>query len=197
MGDAEAESEEVRRLLGARGRSDEALIGRVQDGVLALLPARADHEASLAEIGAKVRQRGWRTGVGGVGTDAAGLRRSACEAKRAVDLGVLLRLENPLHRYADLALLDLVDVGSARAAEFARHVLGPLAQRGAGETYRKTLRAVCRHGFHLKLAAAALGIHPNTMSYRLGQIRQRFGIALEDAETRVRLHVALLILEAG
>jgi sugar diacid utilization regulator len=194
---AEAESEDLRRVLEARGPAGEIIPGRVPEGVLALLPAGPDHETALAEIAGRLPRRAWRTGVGGVGTDAPGLRRSAREARRAIEIGVLLRQEKPVHRYADLALLDLVDVGSPRAEEFTRRVLGPLARPGVGEIYRKTLRAACRHGFQLKLAAAALGIHPNTMSYRLGQIRRRFGIDLGDPETRVRLHLALLVLDAA
>jgi hypothetical protein len=39
-------------------------------------------------------------------------------------------------------------------------------------------------------------VHPHTLSYRLKQIRSRFGIDLDDPEVRLRVHLALLILEA-
>ncbi len=45
--------------------------------------------------------------------------------------------------------------------------------------------------------AAALGVHPQTVRYRLGQLRQRFGDALEDAEARFELELALRALRAG
>jgi sugar diacid utilization regulator len=194
---SEAEGSELRRLLGRPAQWGDIVVGRVGDSVLALLSTRADEKAALAEITARLPEADWRTGLGCVGTGAGGLRRSAREARRAIELGTQFQPEARLHRYPDLALLDLVDVGSPRAEDFARQVLGPLSRPGTGETYRKTLRAVCQNGFHMKVAAAALGIHPNTMSYRLGQIRRRFGIDLDDAETRVRLHLALMILDAA
>jgi purine catabolism regulator len=96
--------------------------------------------------------------------------------------------------YGDLAVLDLVDVGSPRALEFARRVLGSLVDPGASAMQLETLRMLCRHGFSQKLAAAALGIHPHTLAYRVAQIRQRHGIDLEDADTRLRVHLAVLIV---
>ncbi|MCW5892256.1 MAG: helix-turn-helix domain-containing protein [bacterium] len=189
-------TETLRSLLARDRSADDLVVGRIQEGILALLPLRADHTPPLDDVAGFLRKHGWRAGIGGPATGAEGLRRSAREAQRALELGSLLGTENPVCRYADLLLLDLVDIGSPRATAFMQRVLGRLATAEAGDTHRTTLRAVCRHGFHLKLAAAALGIHPNTMSYRLGQIRQRFGLDLEDPETRVRLHVALQILEA-
>jgi DNA-binding PucR family transcriptional regulator len=47
----------------------------------------------------------------------------------------------------------------------------------------------------VKSAAAALGVHPHTLSYRLKQIQRRFGFDLGDAQTRLRIELALLILE--
>jgi sugar diacid utilization regulator len=183
----------VRGLLADRQLGAELVIGRVPAGVLALLPEGADGGA-LADVAGKLRGHGWRTGVGGPGGDAAGLRRSIREAARAVEIGELLALEGAVDRYADLAVLDLVDVGSPRAADFARSVLGPLADPARSGKALETLRAMCRNGFRLKLAAAALGLHPHTLSYRLEQLRRRHGLDLDDAETRLRVHLAVLIL---
>ena len=47
-----------------------------------------------------------------------------------------------------------------------------------------------------KVAAAALGIHPHTLSYRLNRLRERYGIDLDDYEVRLRVELALLILGA-
>ena len=192
-GGAESAFDVVRRLLGEQGRAMDFVAGRVPEGILALLPG--DPEAmGLRPIGAELRSRGWRVGVGHTAHDAAGVRRSIRQSRRAVEIGTLLDLPDPLDRYADLAVLDLVDVGSPRALDFARGVLGSLAEPEAGASYRQTLRALCRQGFRLKLAAADLEIHPHTLSYRIAQIRQRHGLDLDDPETRLRVHLALVIL---
>lgn len=187
--------EALQSLLATVMQPGEGVAGRIHDGVLALFPEPV-HTPAIAEIAPKLSPRRWRIGVGTPSDDAETLRRSAREARRAIEIGALVRKDELVYRYAELTLYDLIDVGSSRAEEFARRVLGPLARPGAGQTYRRTLRALCTHGFHLKSAAAALGIHPHTMSYRLNQIRRRFGIDLADAETRLRVHLAVLIFDA-
>jgi sugar diacid utilization regulator len=182
----------ARRLFEDRRLGDGLLVGRVAKGVLALLPESA-RRAALADVAGKLRDRGWRTGLGGVASGAAGLRRTIREAARAVELGALLDRRAPLDEYADLAVLDLVDVGSPRALDFARRVLGSLVDPASSPTHVETLRALSRHGFSRKLAAASLGIHPHTLAYRVAQIRRRHGIDLEDADTRLRVHLAVLI----
>jgi sugar diacid utilization regulator len=183
----------VRRLFDDRRLGDGLMIGRIAQGVLAVLPEGAQRSA-LADIAGKLRDRGWRSGIGGVVSGAAGLRRTIREATRAVELGALLDRQGPVDEYGDLAVLDLVDVGSPRALEFARRVLGSLADPGTNAVQLETLRMLCRHGFNQKLAAAALGVHPHTLAYRVAQIRKRHGIDLDDADTRLRVHLAVLIV---
>ena len=182
----------VRRLLDDRRLGEGLLLSRVRQGILALLPEGAQRSA-LTDVAGKLRDRGWRSGVGDVGSGAAGLRRTIHEATRAVELGALLDRKDPLDEYRELAVLDLVDVGSPRAREFAQRVLGPLLESEANAMQLETLRRLCRHAFSQKLAAADLGIHPHTLAYRIAQIRQRHGIDLDDADTRLRVHLAVLI----
>jgi len=182
----------VRRLLDDRRLGERLLLGRVGQGVLALLPESTQRSA-LADIAGKLRDRGWRVGVGDVGSGAVGLRRTIREATRAVELGALLDRQGPVDEYQDLAVLDLVDVGSPRARDFAQRVLGSLLDAQTNAMQLETLRTYCRHGFNQKLAAAELAIHPHTLAYRIAQIRQRFGIDLDDAETRLRVHLAVMI----
>ncbi len=185
----------VRRLFDDRRLGDGSMISRVAQGVIAVLPEGAQRSA-LADIAGKLRDRGWRSGVGGVASGAVGLRRTIREATRAVELGALLDRQGPIDEYSDLAVLDLIGVGSPRALEFARRVLGSLLDPGANAVYLETLHMLCRHGFNQKLAAAALGVHPHTLAYRVAQIRKRHGIDLDDAETSLRVHLAVLIVES-
>jgi hypothetical protein len=184
----------VRALLAERPIASDAVIGRVSGGVLALLSGDLD-ATGLADVAAKLRGEGWRIGVGTAASGTGGLRRSIREATRAIEIGAYLRHPGPLDRYADFAVLDLVDVVSPRAADFARSVLGPLVDSTAGATPLQTLRAFCRSGFRHKVAAADLGVHPHTLSYRLARLRSVHGIDLDDTEMRLRVHLALLILD--
>jgi sugar diacid utilization regulator len=172
------------------------LVGRIAEGALALLRNEPKHR-QLAEMTRKLSASGCRIGIGRQGVGAAELRQSAREALRAVDIGELLRLEEGVHRYSELALFDLIEIGTPRALEFARRALGALALPGPGDMFRKTLRALCQNGFRLKGAAATLGVHPHTLSYRVNRLQERFGIDLEDGVTRLRVHLALLALDAS
>jgi DNA-binding PucR family transcriptional regulator len=93
-------------------------------------------------------------------------------------------------------VLDLVGVGSAGADAFMRSGLGPLSGAGDDGSYLETVRQLARHGYSQKLAASALSLHPHTLTYRVKQIQRRFGLDLADPEVRLRVQLALLILDA-
>jgi DNA-binding PucR family transcriptional regulator len=170
-------------------------VGRSREGFVALLGEDPDPKA-LAAAAEELLGDESRAGLGSPGRDLAGVRRSAREALRALRIGAIRNRPQRVHRYADVALLDLVDVGSADAEEFMCRVLGPLATERASRIHLETLRGLSANGYRIKQAASDLSVHPHTLSYRVKQIRRRFGIDLDDAETRLRVHLALLILEA-
>ncbi len=57
-----------------------------------------------------------------------------------------------------------------------------------------TLRAYLECNLDINLAAAKLGIHPNSMRYRLHKVRESHGVRLEDFAELVDLYLALKIL---
>lgn len=187
--------EDVRRGLAARLPGTDVRIGRSREGVIALLPEASDPDALVAAVDGLLGD-GNRVGVGNAGRDVEGTRRSAREALRALRIGTTLNGAERVHRYEDVAVVDLVGANPTAAAEFMRGVLGSLATTGGSRTYLETLRQLCTHGYRMKLAAAALSIHPHTLSYRAKQIRRRFGLDLDDPQVRLRVHLALLILDA-
>jgi sugar diacid utilization regulator len=176
----------------AEGRSPgEVWLGRVREGLVALFRGGSEVAVEAARgLG------GRHVGVGSAGRGVEALRRSASEALRALRIGALARPAELVHAYPELAVLDLVHVGSAGAEAFMRSVLGPLVEAGARRTSLETLRQLVAHGHRIKLAAAALSVHPHTLTYRLKQIRRRFGIDLDDPQVRLRVHLALLLLDA-
>lgn len=84
-------------------------------------------------------------------------------------------------------LLDPAD-----AVDLSRALLGPLAgETRAARTLRETLRTwLARHG-NWDRAANDLGVHRNSVRYRIGRIERDLGVDLTDAEQRMRLWFAL------
>lgn len=115
-----------------------------------------------------------RVALGGPGHGVAGFRRSHEQAHEA--RAVALRTAEPVTRWRAVALeaLTLHDEEAARA--FAREELGPLAggeRRDA--VLRDTLAAWFAAEHRAAGAAALLGVHERTVTYRLRTIEDRLG----------------------
>lgn len=78
-------------------------------------------------------------------------------------------------------------------AVLRRRSLAPLddVAPGARRRLEETLTAWLRHAGDHGAMAADLHIHPQTVRYRLKQLRELFGPALDDPDMRVRLTLAL------
>jgi DNA-binding PucR family transcriptional regulator len=84
------------------------------------------------------------------------------------------------------------------AAELARSRLAPLDALGPGprERLAATLRAWLDRPGQVQAVAATLSVHPQTVRYRLKQLRELFGSRLEDPEARFELALALRAADA-
>ena len=85
----------------------------------------------------------------------------------------------------------------ALASEFAADRLAPLDSLSAGSRERlsRTLSAWLAEQGRLGPTARRLGIHPQTARYRLARLHELFGPALDDAEQRFWLDLALRVAE--
>jgi hypothetical protein len=79
------------------------------------------------------------------------------------------------------------------AADLARSRLAPLESLGEGPRERlvATLRAWLDRPGQVQAIAADLDVHPQTVRYRLKQLRELFGERLEDPDARFELSLAL------
>ena len=79
------------------------------------------------------------------------------------------------------------------ADELAADRLAPLASLSPGSRQRltETLVAWLAEQGRLGQVAQRLGIHPQTARYRLGRLRELFGDALDDPDSRFWLELAL------
>jgi hypothetical protein len=117
---------------------------------------------------------------------------SYARAVRALQLGLATEGSEPLDTERRLADLVLRADGGALADLRAR-ALAPLEDLtpAAREKLVETLRAWLLHHGRREQIAAALFVHPQTVRYRMGQLRERYGKALEDPRTVLELTIAL------
>jgi hypothetical protein len=78
-------------------------------------------------------------------------------------------------------------------AEIAAERLSPLRDETplSRERLQGTLLAWLRHDGNVPAAAEELHVHPQTVRYRLGRLRELLGPALDDPESRFELELAL------
>jgi DNA-binding PucR family transcriptional regulator len=63
------------------------------------------------------------------------------------------------------------------------------------ERAESTLRAWCGTHGDVTAAATLLGVHPQTVRYRLASLRDAFGDALDDPRSRLEIELALQVLD--
>jgi hypothetical protein len=136
-------------------------------------------------------QHGVVVGVGRTGVGPEGFRRSHREAVAALRVAQIASGHVPavLH-YDDVSVAALCTADEAFARRFVHDELGPLL--GADHTsrmQRETLAAFYAANSNYRATAAALGVHHNTVRYRLEQIEHRLGRPVSDR--RLALEVAV------
>jgi hypothetical protein len=123
---------------------------------------------------------------------------SYSRALRALQLGLTTEGPEPLDTEARLA--DLVLRADETAlADLRTQALAPLADLGEGsrEKLTETLRSWLLHHGRREAIAAELFVHPQTVRYRMGQLRELYGSRLEDPRTVLELTIALGAAEIG
>ena len=122
-----------------------------------------------------------------------GVEDAAESARRA---RLALEVDGDSFTLADDHLLDLILAGDPRlAADLAQRRLAPLDELPKGQRERlvETLRAWLDAQGEARPAADRLHVHVQTVRYRLGQLRDVLGDALDDPQARLELALALRI----
>ena len=114
------------------------------------------------------------------------VRRSVDRALRARELGIELDTEAELPRL-------VLHADESALADLRARVLAPLEglRPGTAEKLADTLRAWLLHQGRRDDVAAALFVHPQTVRYRMGQLRDLYGDKLDDPDTVLALTLAL------
>ncbi|MGY1781452.1 PucR family transcriptional regulator [Geodermatophilus sp. SYSU D01036] len=119
-------------------------------------------------------------------------RSSYSRALRALQVGLSPDGDAPVDTEQRLADLVLRADGEA-LADLRAQVLAPLDGLAPGprEKLLETLRSWLLHHGRREQVAAELFVHPQTVRYRMGQLRELFGRHLDDPQTVLELTLAL------
>lgn len=134
-------------------------------------------------------------GVGTIREGLAGIRRSHGEARQALLLGRRLQGPGHLTLFGELGVYRLIYAAESlpELNDLYSQTLGALLdydrQNNAGLV--STLDAFFAANGSPKEAAERLGVHRNTVLYRLDRIKDITGYDLDDAGVRLRLQLAL------
>ena len=141
------------------------------------------HARRRARCSATLRDRG---SIAGPAVPWLDVRRSVDRALRARELGIELDTEAELPRL-------VLHADESALADLRARVLAPLdgLRAGTAEKLADTLRAWLLHQGRRDDVAAALFVHPQTVRYRMGQLRDLYGDTLEDPDTVLALTIAL------
>lgn len=159
--------------------------------------AGADRLASLllAAAAPVLRPATASVGIGNLARSMGELARSHVEARQALRLSRRAGARSRVTSYRALgAFRLLLEVQSPDALRgFVAEVLGPLLKYAESrETpLLETLEALAAARWVRRAAARSLGIHINSMSYRIERIEALTGLSLDDPETRVAIAIAL------
>ena len=134
-------------------------------------------------------------GIGNMANGVGELARSHVEARQALRLTRRAGGKSRIASYRSLgAFRLLLEVQSPEALRrFVDELLGPLLQyaQSRDTPLLETLEALSTSRWIRRAAARQLGIHINSMTYRVERIEALTGLRLDDAETRVAISIAL------
>ena len=175
----------VREVLRKAGREQLVTVSRN------LVPFLLPHGVEVRTIADALRDPDCSIVIGREHPGVEGARRSYREA-----LSLLGYRSRPRVCTYDELLVPRVITGDVAARQtFLDDFFGPLDRRKNGRELVSALLALARHGFRFRQAADALGIHPNTLRYRLERVSETLGVDLNDADVQFRVQLAARLLD--
>lgn len=155
--------------------------------------AHCPTQAQLKRLGDTIANvRGIRCTTGEPARGLSGFRRTHLQAIDVSKVAIPTSVKGVL-RWSDHLLTILVGQDLEKAAWYVQAVLGPLADNSAkAEGYRQTLNAYLNSGHSLLHGAERLGIHRNTLVYRLQQLEDLLTYPIKERELELRCALHLV-----
>lgn len=138
-------------------------------------------------------------GVGSLYANAGETYLSFQQARAALQVGHFGQPANGLTFYEELGVIRLLQrLSPARLTDFVHEALGPLEAYDMehGTDLLATLRTYFRCEMDIVKTASILGVHTNTLRYRLRRIEELLAVTLEDIEAQTNLYLVLKLAAA-
>jgi len=181
---ATLETEASAVLWTVRHRSVIAAVPLPAHGGRAALLRRLDALLPLEDVSA--------FGVGGNARGAVQTRQSYSEAVDTLRVGAVLgRSGSPVYDYQEMAPAIALLQRPEQARRFVATALEPLGTLVERSWVLPTLEAYLSRQGRIKEAATQLGVHLNTVKYRLREVRAAAGTAFAEGERAAALLLAL------
>jgi carbohydrate diacid regulator len=128
-----------------------------------------------------------QVGVGMMGQGPSGWSGSVDEALKALEVGGRIGGGDGVYKYSDIALNE----GARRSENVLRYLESLIERLSHDPDLLRTLECYLEQFQKRKQTALMLGIHPNTLNYRLERIQEIAGGCLEDPAWLAKLYVAI------
>lgn len=185
-----------RTVLAASGDEHNTLLVPVGENGLELARdvARQARELFAERLPASARD-GLVAGIGGIRPNLSQARASWLEARLATRVGEVVPALRPIAAWSELGVYRLLACGPDKA--LASAVLDPavlwLLEEDADTDLQDTALAYLDAAGNVQDAATALGVHRQTVYYRVQKIEQVTGFDLSRGDHRLALHLGLVM----
>lgn len=184
----------AKALWRVRGATAE-IVWPVDDPVEIPELAAALHQEVQAILTQQGMQESVSVGVGRANSGFEGVRQSHHDARQALMLGRRIHGPGQITLFEQLGVYRLIFAAEhlPEMQGYLEETLGPLIAYDTGHRAEmvRTLEAFFEANCSPKEAARLLHVHRNTVLYRLDRIAAILQADLDDADTRLRLHLAL------
>ena len=134
-----------------------------------------------------------QVGIGMMGQGPSGWSGSVDEAVKALEVGERNGDGDNVYRYSGIALTE----GARRSDNVLRYLESLIERLSHEPDLLRTLECYLEQLQKRKQTALILGIHPNTLNYRLERIQEIAGGNLEDPAWLAKLYVALTLRKSS
>lgn len=142
---------------------------------------------------------GLKAGLSRSFDDIAGIREHYIQALEAIKCGKRIHTGNTLYNYEDYVVYRLMGICSEHIEleKLIRPEINRLMEYDSSNNtnYTQTLSAYFASSRNLTAAASVLGIHRNTMAYRIDKVGEIMNIDMQDSSALLHLELSFKMLE--